>query len=101
MKIISSLIRVVYFLTHHKVPLWLKAIPLLGIAYLIWPRDILMDFSFGIGLIDDLIVLIVLFSLFKKIASTKLNDQRSKKQKVKVVEAKYKVIHQDQREKKK
>lgn len=98
MKIIASLLRMIYLMIHPRVPLKVKLIPIIGILYLFWPRDILMDFTFAIGFFDDLIVLMLLTSIFVKMASRKLNQRQDPKNGTKVVDAKYQVISKDDKE---
>ena len=56
---------VVYLMTHPDVPLRLKTLPVLALAYVLFPRDLVIDFRpLGLGLIDDLIVVTVLLGIF-------------------------------------
>ena len=55
----------VYLMRHPRVPRWLKAIPVLALLYVIWPRDILLDFlPPPVGIFDDFIVVLALTNLF-------------------------------------
>ena len=51
-----------------KVALWKKAIPVLCLAYLIWPLDLLADPVLGLGQIDDLALIIAGLRLFTHLA---------------------------------
>ena len=62
--VFSRLGALVYLMTHPRVPLWVKAVPVLALLYLIWPLDLLFDFPPGIGHIDDFIVIMLLLNLF-------------------------------------
>ena len=53
--LLRRLFTVVYLMTHRAVPLRLKALPVLALIYLLFPRDLWFDFR-AFGLIDDLIV---------------------------------------------
>ena len=53
--LLRRLLTVVYLMTHPAVPLRLKALPVLALIYLIFPRDLWFDFR-PFGLLDDLIV---------------------------------------------
>ena len=53
--LLRRLLTVVYLMTHRAVPLHLKALPVLALVYLLFPRDLWFDFR-AFGLIDDLIV---------------------------------------------
>lgn len=41
-----------------RVPLWMKAIPFLAVAYVVSPIDIIPDWLIGIGQLDDIALLI-------------------------------------------
>ena len=62
--VFSRLGALVYLMTHPRVPLWVKALPVLAFLYFIWPVDLLFDFPPGIGHIDDFIVIMVLLNAF-------------------------------------
>ena len=53
--LLRRLLTVVYLMTHRAVPVHLKALPVLALIYLIFPRDLWFDFRL-FGLVDDLIV---------------------------------------------
>lgn len=48
-----------------RVPLWTKAIPVLGIAYVLSPLDFIPDFLIGLGQLDDLGILLLSMRLFE------------------------------------
>ncbi len=60
---LRRLTSVVYLMTHPDVPLRLKTLPVLALAYIVFPRDLFLDFR-PFGLIDDLIVVTVLLGVF-------------------------------------
>ena len=99
MKIIPIFIKIIYLLAHKHVPLRLKLIFLPAILYFLWPRDALMDFSVGVGLIDDFLLLLLLSGIFIKVASKRLDQEVSSNKKSKIIEAKYKVVDENRREK--
>ncbi|MHB1293569.1 MAG: YkvA family protein [Anaerolineae bacterium] len=47
-----------------QVPMWTKATPLLSLAYLLWPVDLLPDPLIGLGQLDDLAVILLGLRLF-------------------------------------
>ncbi len=61
---LRRLTSVVYLMTHPAVPLRLKILPILALAYLVVPRDVIPDFIRFFGLLDDLIVMSVLLGIF-------------------------------------
>ena len=74
-----------YLITHPAVPLRLKLLPLLAFAYLVFPRDIFPDWIRGLGLIDDIIVMAILFGIFtNKAMKYVLADKRRKKNSIEV-----------------
>ena len=54
---------VAYLMRHPAVPRRLKALPIFAFVYLIFPRDLIIDFR-PFGMMDDLIVVTVLLSIF-------------------------------------
>ena len=60
---LRRLASVVYLMTHPEVPLRLKTLPVLALAYLVFPKDLFLDLR-PFGLIDDLIVVTVLLGIF-------------------------------------
>ena len=60
---LRRLASVVYLMTHPDVPLRLKTLPVLALAYLVFPKDLFLDLR-PFGLIDDLIVVTVLLGIF-------------------------------------
>ena len=55
-----------------RVPIWTKLVPLLSVAYVIWPLDLLADPILGLGQVDDLAVVLLLMRLFVQICPSKL-----------------------------
>jgi uncharacterized membrane protein YkvA (DUF1232 family) len=48
-----------------RVPGWVKAIPWIGLLYLLSPIDLIPDFAFpGLGEVDDIVVLLVALKAF-------------------------------------
>lgn len=47
-----------------QVPLWPKGIPLLALAYVLWPIDFVADPILGLGQLDDLAILALGIKLF-------------------------------------
>ena len=55
-------------LKDRRVPIWIKAIPALSLAYLAVPVDFVPDILVGLGQLDDLAVLALGFRLFVSLA---------------------------------
>lgn len=68
-RLISRLIR------DPEVPTYLKAIPFLGLIYLLSPFDFIADFAPGLGQLDDLTVLLAGSKLFLRFAPSNLVDK--------------------------
>ncbi len=51
-------------LKDRRVPVWVKAIPVLSLVYLAVPVDIVSDFFVGLGQLDDLAILALGYRLF-------------------------------------
>ena len=58
-----------------RVPIWTKSIPVLAVAYLIWPLDLLADPILGLGQLDDLGVLLLGIKLFLTLCPTSLVEE--------------------------
>ncbi len=58
-----------------RVPLWMRAIPVLGFVYLVSPIELLPDFSLlPFGILDDLIVIVVCLTIFMAIVPKDIVD---------------------------
>ena len=62
--IIQQLGTIVYLMLHRVVPLRLKTIPVLALAYIVMPRDLIPDFFSFAGFVDDALVVYLLLTLF-------------------------------------
>jgi len=62
--IMQQLGTVVYLMFHRAVPLRLKVLPVLALAYVLMPRDLVPDFFFIAGFVDDVLVVYLLLALF-------------------------------------
>ncbi len=58
-----------------RVPIWTKSIPVLAVAYLIWPLDLLADPILGLGQLDDLGVLLLGTKLFLTLCPTSVVEE--------------------------
>lgn len=82
---IRRLFSAVYLISHPAVPLRLKLLPFLAFAYLVAPRDLFPDWIRGFGLIDDAIVMTILFGIFTtKALKHVMADERRKKDSIDV-----------------
>ena len=84
---------VAYFMTHPAVPRLLKALPVIALAYMVFPRDLVVDFR-AFGLIDDAVVVVLLLSLFTSMAEKRV--ARAGKAKQEAVPADFTVLSDDQ-----
>jgi uncharacterized membrane protein YkvA (DUF1232 family) len=55
-------------LKDRRVPVWVKAIPLISLVYLAFPLDVVSDFLVPLGQLDDLAVLALGYRLFVGLA---------------------------------
>jgi uncharacterized membrane protein YkvA (DUF1232 family) len=62
--LISRVTTVVYLMRHPGVPRWLKPVPVLVVAYVVFPHDFLRDYIPVLGWLDDVWVVIFGMSLF-------------------------------------
>ena len=53
--IITRILSIAYLIFSRSIPLRYKILPLLGMAYFILPRDLILDLA-PLGLLDDLLV---------------------------------------------
>ncbi len=47
-----------------RIPMWQKAIPVIGILYVLSPVDLIPDFIVGLGQLDDIAILLLAAKLF-------------------------------------
>lgn len=55
-------------LRDRRVPIWIKAVPFLSVAYLFVPTDLLPDMLIGLGQLDDLAILALGLRLFLELS---------------------------------
>ena len=58
-----------------RVPLWAKAIPVLGIIYVLSPLDLIPDVIIGLGQLDDLAIVIGGMRLFASLVPADLVEE--------------------------
>ena len=92
--IVPWFFRVVYFMFHPAVPLWLKLLVPLALLYVVWPFDILRDVIPVLGWVDDLVVLLVAFRLFTALGGRYVarGDTRRRKPDGPTMETTYQVL---------
>ncbi len=61
-----------------RVPLWMKAIPFLGLAYVLSPIDLIPDFLIGLGQLDDLGIMLAAMRLFESVTPGYIADEHRK-----------------------
>ncbi len=83
---------VAYFMTHPAVPLLLKALPIVALGYVLFPRDLLLDFR-AFGFVDDAVVVVLLLSVFTSRAAESV--ARAGKAKQEAVPADFVVLGDD------
>ena len=64
MFLFTRLTTLVYLMRHPAVPSWLKLLPVIAVAYVVFPFDFLRDFIPVVGLIDDVWVFFILITIF-------------------------------------
>jgi len=89
---LRRLASVVYLMTHPDVPLRLKTLPVLALAYVVFPRDLFLDFR-PFGLIDDVIVVTLLLGIFT--SRGWYHIERAKKGKDDAIPAAFEVVEPD------
>lgn len=61
-----------------RVPMWKKAVPLLGLLYVISPFDFAPDFLPGLGQLDDIGIMLAAMRLFEMISPEAVVVQQRK-----------------------
>lgn len=65
----------VQLLRDPRVPIWMRAIPIAGLLYLVSPIELLPDFTLlPFGILDDLIVILVCLTIFLAIVPKDIID---------------------------
>lgn len=62
-------------LKDRRVPLWMKAVPLLSLAYLLVPADFVPDILLGLGQLDDMAVIALGVKLFTELVPAPLMQE--------------------------
>ena len=90
--LLRRLLTVVYLMTHPAVPLRLKVLPVLALAYLLFPRDLWFDFR-PFGLVDDVIVGVLLIGTF--VSKGWNHVLEAKRERDDTIPAEFRVINED------
>jgi uncharacterized membrane protein YkvA (DUF1232 family) len=100
--IIQQLGTVVYLMLHRAVPLRLKTLPVLALAYVVIPRDLIPDFFALAGFVDDVLVVYLLLTLFISRAKRHLLSAGERYEpKGKTVTTSYRVVDKNANDKEK
>ncbi len=68
LKALIDQIRLTWLLIRNsRVPLWAKAIPVLGLIYVLSPLDLIPDIIIGLGQLDDLGIMLGAMRLFEAV----------------------------------
>lgn len=94
--LVQKLFSVPSLMRHPAVPLRLKVLPLLALAYLIMPRDLIIDLRW-LGLVDDFLVISVLLSIF--ISRAKRHVDAYEQGRADSIDAEFQVLVQQERAK--
>jgi uncharacterized membrane protein YkvA (DUF1232 family) len=62
-----------------RVPIWMKAIPVLAALYIFSPIDVLPDFFLGLGQIDDFVIISMGLELFTRLAPSDVVEEHRQK----------------------
>lgn len=76
--IITRLLSIAYLIFNRSIPLRYKILPVLGMAYFIFPRDLIIDLA-PLGLLDDLLIFSLLFGLFVSKSTAFLQGKSKRK----------------------
>jgi len=95
--VLAQAIQTIYLtfklLMSSKVPMWTKLVPLLALAYVIFPMDFLPDFFPVLGQVDDLsVVLLLLWAFMQLVPKQVVSEVRGDD---KMVDGEYKVLDDD------
>ena len=92
-QVIQTLYLTIKLFFSPKVPLWTKIVPIVALAYLVFPLDFLPDFVPGLGQVDDLTVLLVfLWAFLQLVPQDVVREVRGDHN---VVDADFKVVKDD------
>ena len=75
MQIIRQLLLAYRLLRDSRVPAWLKAIPVAGLAYVVFPLDLIADPLLGLGQLDDLAVVLLSIQTFVSLCPQRLVEE--------------------------
>ena len=79
--LLRRLLTVVYLMTHPAVPLRLKALPVLALLYVLFPRDAVFDFR-PFGFLDDFVVAGLLVGVFTSKGWERVLNAKNKREDV-------------------
>ena len=75
MGILRKIVLAYKLLRDSRVPVLLKAIPMLGLAYLVFPMDLIADPILGLGQLDDLTVILLSIKTFVDLCPPELVEE--------------------------
>ncbi|MCS7259860.1 MAG: DUF1232 domain-containing protein [Anaerolineae bacterium] len=74
-RLLREIFLIVRLMFDHRVPLWVKFIPLLTVLYILSPIDLSPDPILGLGQLDDTLTLLIALNLFLALCPREVVEQ--------------------------
>ncbi len=84
---------IVYLMRHPGVPPWLKLLPVIAVAYVVFPHDFLKDTLPVVGWMDDIWVFFILMTIFTALGGA-LASRQQKRRDAKTITTRYEVLEE-------